>query len=186
MFIWHKYAWIKYLDKKEIIELSEKINNSQKLPFRFYEIYDKLYPNQRHVKFTKTYFYGGFAYLIYSPLPEKFISPTEYLGKRTYMINSKKVRVGNKSTLPIYFSFALDRYTTPEKCFDYYVNNFDFLYNSIGLEKASLTYFNKNTNNLTDLEIIGLIVLLENSALYNPRRRPDRFNHRRSELLHKL
>jgi penicillin-binding protein 1A len=49
-----------------------------------------------------------------------------------------------------------------------YLNQFDFLYNAVGIENASRVYFNKRPKDLTKSEAATLIGLCKNPTLYNP------------------
>ena len=49
-----------------------------------------------------------------------------------------------------------------------YLNQFDFLYNAVGIENASKVYFNKKTKELSIEEAATLIGMCKNPSLYNP------------------
>jgi len=49
-----------------------------------------------------------------------------------------------------------------------YLNQFDFLYNAVGIENAAKVYFNKKPKNLAKEEAAMLVGMCKNPALYNP------------------
>ncbi len=185
IFLWFKYAWPGYIDKGQVTVFTEEINNSRSMPGNFYSVYDKLYPNQRHTRIIKTYTIGSLRILLTSKDYRDIMSPTMHLSQRAYINIDYRREMKIPWASSVYLSFALDRYTTPEKCFDYYVNNYEFLYNQKGIDNASSWYYKKTTGSLTDTEIIGLIILMENPVLYDPIRSPERYERRVNELMNR-
>ena len=49
-----------------------------------------------------------------------------------------------------------------------YLNQFDFLYNAVGIENAAKVYFNKKPKDLAKEEAAMLIGMCKNPSLYNP------------------
>lgn len=60
-----------------------------------------------------------------------------------------------------------ERYTK-EEIITMYLNQFDFLYNAVGIENAARVYFNKAPINLTKAEAAMLVGMCKNPDLYNP------------------
>lgn len=60
-----------------------------------------------------------------------------------------------------------ERYTK-EEIITMYLNQFDFLYNAVGIENAAKVYFNKKPSELTKLEAATLVGMCKNPSLYNP------------------
>ncbi len=60
-----------------------------------------------------------------------------------------------------------ERYTK-EEIITMYLNQFDFLYNAVGIENAAKVYFNKKPIDLTKLEAAMLVGMCKNPGLYNP------------------
>ncbi|MFC7772401.1 transglycosylase domain-containing protein [Flavobacterium sp. GCM10027622] len=50
----------------------------------------------------------------------------------------------------------------------------DYLHGTIGVKSAANYYFNKSLKDLNEKEKITLLVMLENPALYNPKRRKEK------------
>lgn len=60
-----------------------------------------------------------------------------------------------------------ERYTK-EEIVTMYLNQFDFLYNAVGIENASKVYFNKKPKDLTKSEAAMLVGMCKNPSLINP------------------
>ena len=60
-----------------------------------------------------------------------------------------------------------ERYTK-EEIITMYLNQFDFLYNAVGIENAAKVYFNKKPIDLTKNEAAMLVGMCNNPSLYNP------------------
>lgn len=57
---------------------------------------------------------------------------------------------------------------TKEEIITMYVNQFDFLYNAVGIENAAKVYFNKRPKELKKEEAAMLVGMCKNPTLYNP------------------
>lgn len=63
----------------------------------------------------------------------------------------------------------LEKRYTKEEIITMYLNQFDFLYNAVGIENAAKVYFNKKPKDLTKIEAACLVGMVKNPSLYNPR-----------------
>lgn len=79
------------------------------------------------------------------------------------------VRVIEKAKENIIATRLEERYTK-EEIISMYLNQFDFLYNAVGIENASKVYFNKPAKKLSKDEAAMLVGMCKNPALYNPLR----------------
>tara|TARA_B100000809_G_scaffold86057_1_gene84473 strand:- start:1857 stop:4334 length:2478 start_codon:yes stop_codon:yes gene_type:complete len=70
------------------------------------------------------------------------------------------------------------RYTKDEIVTMYY-NQFDFIYNAVGIKSASSVYFNKLPKDLNIEEAAVLVGMAKNPSLYNPKRFPENALKRR-------
>lgn len=57
---------------------------------------------------------------------------------------------------------------TKEEIITMYLNQFDFLYNAVGISNASKVYFNKKPSELSKVEAAMLVGMCKNPTLYNP------------------
>jgi penicillin-binding protein 1A len=62
----------------------------------------------------------------------------------------------------------LEKRFTKEEIITMYLNQFDFLYNAVGIENAAKVYFNKKPIELTKEEAAMLVGMCKNPSLYNP------------------
>jgi penicillin-binding protein 1A len=76
-------------------------------------------------------------------------------------------RLNEKARENIIATRLESRYTK-EEIITMYLNQFDFLYNAVGIENASKVYFNKRPKDLKKEEAAMLIGMCKNPALYNP------------------
>ncbi|MFA7687079.1 MAG: transglycosylase domain-containing protein [Moheibacter sp.] len=80
----------------------------------------------------------------------------------------------------------LEKRYTKEEIIAMYLNKFDFLYNSNGIELASKVYFNTTTSKLTLDQSAILISMLKNPYYYNPHKFPDKSKHERNVVLNQM
>ncbi len=80
----------------------------------------------------------------------------------------------------------LERLYSKEEILTMYLNQFDFLYNAVGIKSAAQVYFS-TTPTLLKLEEAALLVgMCKNPSLYNPRRRPENALNRRNTVLNQM
>lgn len=85
-------------------------------------------------------------------------------------------------------ALKLERFYTKEEIIKMYLNQFDFLYNAVGIKSAAQVYFNKHPRDLKIEEAAMLVGMVKNPAIYNPVRSPQRTLERRNvvfEQMHK-
>ena len=68
----------------------------------------------------------------------------------------------------------LEQQYTKKEIITQYLNEFDFLYQAIGIRSAANIYFNKEPRELSVSESAVLVSMLKNPWLYNPRREQER------------
>lgn len=91
----------------------------------------------------------------------------ETLAARVGGFFGKFRRVNEKIQENIIAKRLEERYTK-EEIITMYLNQFDFLYNAVGIENAARVYFNKTPINLTKTEAAMLVGMCKNPDLYNP------------------
>ena len=80
----------------------------------------------------------------------------------------------------------LERSYTKEEIIAMYLNKFDFIYDSHGIQAASQTYFGKDQSELDIEEAAMLVGMLKNPWKYNPRRFPEKAKSRRNTVLSRM
>ena len=74
----------------------------------------------------------------------------------------------------------LERLYSKEEIIQMYLNQFDFLYNAVGIKSAAKVYFNTTPKDLKVEQAAMLVGMFKNPALYNPIRRPEKTLARRN------
>lgn len=83
-------------------------------------------------------------------------------------------------------AIELEKRYTKEEILAMYLNKFDFLYNSYGIESAARTYFGKSQKDLTIDESATLVAMLKWPKKYNPKRNPEKSKKRRNVVLNQM
>ena len=80
----------------------------------------------------------------------------------------------------------LERLYSKEEILTMYLNQFDFLYNAVGVKSAAQVYFSTTPDQLRIEEAAMLVGMCKNPSMYNPRRRPERALNRRNTVLDQM
>ncbi len=80
----------------------------------------------------------------------------------------------------------LERAYTKEEIIALYFNQYDFLYNAVGIQSAAQVYFNTSLDSLKIEQSAMLVGMAKNSALYNPKRFPEIALRRRNTVLSQM
>lgn len=80
----------------------------------------------------------------------------------------------------------LERLYSKEEILTMYLNQFDFLYNAVGIKSAAQVYFSTTPAELKMEEAALLVGMCKNPSLYNPRRRPENALNRRNTVLNQM
>ncbi len=109
---------------------------------------------------------------------------TQQLAKQLYShtARNKFTRILQK---PVEWVIAvkLERLYSKEEIIALYLNQFDFLYNAVGIKSASRTYFNTTADNLKIEQAALLVGMCKNPHFYNPIKRKKRALKRRNIVL---
>jgi len=80
----------------------------------------------------------------------------------------------------------LERFYTKEEIINMYLNQFDFLYNAVGIQSAAQVYFDATPKTLKAEEAATLIGMCQNPSYYNPIRQNERTLGRRNVVLRQM
>ncbi|MBQ7632024.1 MAG: transglycosylase domain-containing protein [Paludibacteraceae bacterium] len=80
----------------------------------------------------------------------------------------------------------LERLYSKDEILLMYLNQFDFLYNAVGIQSASQVYFSTTPADLKLEEAAMLVGMCKNPSLYNPVRHPQRATNRRNTVLSQM
>ena len=80
----------------------------------------------------------------------------------------------------------LERLYSKDEILLMYLNQFDFLYNAVGIQSASQVYFSTTPKDLKLEQAAMLVGMCKNPSLYNPVRHPVRATGRRNTVLSQM
>ncbi len=112
---------------------------------------------------------------------------TQQLAKQLYSPTTSNM-LDRALQKPIEWMIAvkLERYYSKDEIVKMYLNQFDFLYNAVGIKSAAFVYFGKLPKDLTIEEAAMLVGMVKNPAYYNPVRHPERTRNRRNTVLDQM
>ncbi len=112
---------------------------------------------------------------------------TQQLAKQLYSPESSGF-LSRALQKPIEWMIAvkLERFYSKDEIIKMYLNQFDFLYNAVGIKSAAWVYFGKTPAELTVDEAATLVGMVKNPSYYNPVRQPERTKERRNTVLEQM
>lgn len=112
---------------------------------------------------------------------------TQQLSKQLYSPTANNI-IERALQKPIEWVIAaeLERLYSKEEIITMYLNQFDFLYNAVGVKSAAQVYFNTTPDNLKVEEAAMLVGMCKNPSLYNPIRHAERAKSRRNVVLSQM
>lgn len=112
---------------------------------------------------------------------------TQQLAKQLYTPPSNGI-LQRAMQKPIEWMIAikLERFYSKEEILKMYLNQFDFLYNAVGIKSAAKVYFNKEAADLDVLEAATLVGMVKNPSYFNPVRHSERTKDRRNVVLEQM
>lgn len=112
---------------------------------------------------------------------------TQQLAKQLYSPASSGL-LDRALQKPIEWMIAvkLERFYSKDEIIKMYLNQFDFLYNAVGIKSAAYVYFGKEPQDLNIQEAALLVGMVKNPSYYNPVRHPERTKERRNTVLEQM
>lgn len=83
-------------------------------------------------------------------------------------------------------ALRLERQYSKQEILAMYLNQFDFLYQAVGIESAAQIYFSKSPKDLDIHEAALLVGMAKNPSFFNPIRFPERALQRRNVVLNQM
>ncbi len=109
---------------------------------------------------------------------------TQQLAKQLYSPKSHNIFQRTKHKLVEWMiAVKLERFYSKEEIIKMYLNQFDFLYNAVGIKSAAWVYFGKDAKELNIEEAAMLVGMVKNPSYFNPIRKPERTRDRRNTVL---
>ena len=112
---------------------------------------------------------------------------TQQLAKQLYSPESDGL-ISRALQKPIEWMIAvkLERFYSKDEILKMYLNQFDFLYNAVGIKSAAFVYFGKEAKDLNVEEAAMLVGMVKNPSYYNPVRHPERTLGRRNVVIDQM
>lgn len=112
---------------------------------------------------------------------------TQQLAKQLYSPESDGL-LSRAMQKPIEWMIAikLEKQYSKEEILKMYLNQFDFLYNAVGIKSAAYVYFGKDPKDLNIEEAATLVGMVKNPSYFNPRRHNERTRLRRNTVLEQM
>jgi len=159
-------------------ELASVVEKTPALGDNFYAVYDQIYPNRRTVYLGKSFLHSVQSLLknerdVYVLYDCKCDAVYRLLAKENTLLRERGEQWKDEHK-PFWFGFAIQKFTSPEKCFDYVYYDKS--------SKLAKKHFQKNIAELTDDEVIELLMLMESVTMYNKKRNLDVFNRKFLEM----
>lgn len=112
---------------------------------------------------------------------------TQQLAKQLYSPESDGF-LSRAIQKPIEWMIAvkLERFYSKDEILKMYLNQFDFLYNAVGIKSAAFVYFGKEPKDLNIQEAATLVGMVKNPSYYNPVRQPERTIARRNVVFEQM
>ena len=112
---------------------------------------------------------------------------TQQLAKQLYSPESSNF-LSRAMQKPIEWMIAvkLERFYSKDEIIKMYLNQFDFLYNAVGIKSATYVYFGKDPKDLNMQEAATLVGMVKNPSYYNPVRQSERTRLRRNVVFEQM
>lgn len=112
---------------------------------------------------------------------------TQQLAKQLYSEQADNfVQRAFQKPIEWVIAVKLEKLYTKEEILAMYLNQFDFLYNAVGIKSAAQIYFSTTPDKLKIEEAATLIGMCKNPAYFNPVRKPERTMGRRNTVLNQM
>lgn len=108
---------------------------------------------------------------------------TQQLARNLYPEEIGRARTPGRKLREIVTALKIERAYTKEQILETYLNTVPFLYNTVGIEMAARTYYDKSARDLGLLESATLVGMLKGTHYYNPVTSPERARQRRNVVL---
>ncbi len=169
-----------------MVSLSSEVNNAQPLPDNFVKIYELLYPNAIHTSMTKQLFVNYGTRILFrrrqiENLPHCACDLVYDIQVKSNQVLADVHWPGRLQELE--YGFAVEDFSTPEKCFDYVTQNkIRDLRNNLPELRELLT---KDISSMNTSELIELVILIRNKEFHrykNPARFEEEFQKMKNKI----
>jgi len=178
-YLWVRTSWSEIITEKQLDQLTSDISDTKPIPQNFKHTLTIIYPDIFETNLN------GYAIQQLTTNDEKQICPCRQVAKSLqFDIQKAKKSVGNY--YPASLTWAIEEQVSQEQCLAYYISQYSFSENIIGIDNACILFFNEKIDNLNIEQQIELIIRLFYPPLYDKVKRPDLFNAEMSILKEKV
>jgi hypothetical protein len=174
-----KTRWKMHISNNEMKEFAKELTDSQPLPENFIRIYQTISPNHINTTMTEMIVFNYIVRLVFRDY-DYDTKPHCYCD----LIYDIQVKQNAKlrdiewtgRVVDMEYGFGLEKYTTPDKCFTYFINQH---INQVFSRLDHNLYPNMtrdNVANMSDDEIIELLLLLKSVDRFNKFKNPELFD----------
>jgi penicillin-binding protein 1A len=112
---------------------------------------------------------------------------TQQLAKQLYTPQAdNKIQRAFQKPIEWVIAVQLERFYTKDEIIAMYLNQYDFLFNAVGIKTAAQAYFGTTPEKLDLNQSAILVGMCKNSSYYNPVKHPDRAIERRNTVLEQM
>jgi len=181
--------WQLFISKRQMKEFAAELTNSEPLPDNFMRIYKVIYPKHIDTSLREMIF---FNYVV------RFVSRDHDYDSKPHcfcdLVYDKQVKHNENlrdidwtgRLVDLEYGFGLEKYTTPDRCFRYFIND----HINIILSKIDRSLYpnlsRESIASMTDDEVIELILLLKSPEKFNRFKNPELFDKYLTEYKVKL
>jgi hypothetical protein len=172
LFSFIKFGGYFLINKADREAYITEIKNSPELPDRFYEIYNVVFPDALETGSWKYLFNREFG-KTYNNCPCREATYTGWYLRH----------IGFDMTL---LTNMTENHASQKECLNYFTAKTEFPNKIIGIQDASIHFFNKSVSQLNDPELAELVLMMQNPYFYNKKQRPEITQARVDYILRKL
>jgi hypothetical protein len=173
-YVWYIFSdYNQDIDQEEVQEIVSEIKAAKQHDRRLIEMYNKVHGNALEKSAWRNLWDWIWGIRNAHPCYE--------VVRRVHLTKQPKLP---ESTFA--FCVKVEREVSQTDCLNCILERFNFLDGNEGVDEASNFYFQKPLSELSDDERIGLIVMMENPALFHPRRFKEPFNQKVMEVRKEL
>ncbi|WEK69947.1 MAG: transglycosylase domain-containing protein [Candidatus Chryseobacterium colombiense] len=160
-------------DKKMI---TYEIRSSEKIPASFSNFYNTVFPNS----LSENSWNYVLSALVNSDSSQRKECPCNQMAYKIFPI----LEIKNKQSIDQFLvARYLEQHYNQRDCLEFNFNHFDFLENRKGVHNLSKSLFNKETKDLTQLEMGEILALYEAPSQNNRHRNPEKAKARARHFL---
>ena len=146
------------IDQKVVQEIITEVEGSPELPKRFAEFFNQYHNSQKLIPHLYDIFNSN-----------KSECPCVWATSILSFNTDRSIIMSNQY---VYAAHIIKKVSN-RQCLNLIAYQYDFLYNTTSLKRASRLYFNKELNELNDIELQTFVIMMKNPLLYNPIRNPE-------------